>query len=252
MDEEPRVRTRALIAIAAVVTVAGIGMLLAPSLYEVVDKGEDVRPYDSGVVYKIRVADSVTFYAAEESQPDMDAISGSVLVALTVASLITLLVLRTAGKDLRLRRFYALASLGFGLLAVDEFFAIHETIGHNLPLLTDLPGIERPDDALFTLLVIPAIVFVYAYRDILFGTRRLQWLFAGAFAAFALAAGSDIIGVSADEPLEVISGACILGGFASLIAGHLATCIVQPAAAGLKPSAPADTDAVPMGASSSN
>jgi hypothetical protein len=244
-------KTRALIAIAAVVAAAGVAVLLAPSLYEVVEKGDDVRPYDSGVIYKIRVADSVTFYAAEESQPDMDAISGSVLVALTVASLITLLVLRAAGKDLRLRRFYALASLGFALLAVDEFFAIHETIGHNLLPLTDLPGIERPDDAVFTLLLIPAIIFVYAYRDILFGTRRQLWLFAGAFAAFALAAGSDIVGVAADEPLEVVSGACILGGFASLIAGHLATCIVRPAAAGLEPSMPARPDAVPTGTSSS-
>jgi hypothetical protein len=243
-------KTRALIAIAAVVAVAGVGMLLAPSLYEVVDKGDDIRPYDSGVVYEIRLADSVTFYAAEESRPDMDAISGSVLVALAVASLITSLVLRAAGKELRLRRFYALASLGFALLAVDELFAIHETIGHNLTLLTDLPGIERPDDALFTLLLIPAIVFVYAYRDVLFGARRLQWLFAGAFAAFVLAAGSDIVGVSADEPLEVISGACILGGFASLIAGHLATCIVQPATAGLEPATSPPADAVPTGTSS--
>lgn len=228
-------KTRALIAIAAVVAMAGVGMLAAPSLYEVVDEGDDIRPYDSGVVYEIRVADSVTIYAAEESRPNMDSISGSVLVALAVASLITSLVLRAAGKELRLRHFYALASLGFGLLAVDEFFAVHETIGHNLPVLTDLPGIERPDDALFSLLLIPAIIFVYGYRDILFGTRRQQWLFAAAFAAFALAAGSDIVGVAADEPLEVISGACILGGFASLIAGHLSACIVAPPTADFEP-----------------
>lgn len=240
-------RTRALVAIAAVVAVAGAGMLLAPSMYEVVDKGDDIRPYDSGVVYEIRVADSVTFYAAEESRPDMDAISGSVLVALAVASLITSLVLRAAGKELRLRHFYTLASIGFALLALDEYFAIHETIGHNFSVLTDLPGIERPDDVLFSLLLIPALIFVYGYRDILFGTRRLRWLFAGAFAAFVMAAGSDIVGVAADEPLEVVSGALILGGFASLIAGHLASCIVQPEAPGLEPSAPARPAGAPTG-----
>ena len=222
-------------------------MLLAPSMYEVVDKGDDIRPYDSGVVYEIRVADSVTFYAAEESRPDMDAISGSVLVALAVASLITSLVLRAAGKELRLRHFYTLASIGFALLALDEYFAIHETIGHNFPVLTDLPGIERPDDVLFSLLLIPALIFVYGYRDILFGTRRLRWLFAGAFAAFVMAASSDIVGVAADEPLEVVSGALILGGFASLIAGHLATCIVQPEVPGREPSTPAPPAGVPTG-----
>lgn len=235
-------KTRVLVAISVVIALAGLTMLAAPSLYEVVDKGEDVRPYDSGVVYEIRIGDSVTFYAAEESRPDMDAISGSVLVALAVAALITLLVLRAAGKPRRLRRFYALASLGFALLAFDELFAIHETIGHNLLPLADLPGIERPDDAVFSLLLVPAIVFAYVFRDILFASRRLQWLFAGAFAAFALAAGSDIVGVAADEPLEVISGAFILGGFASLIAGHLSACIVAPAAPAPGAAAAADLE----------
>ena len=222
-------------------------MLAGPSMYEVVDKGRDVRPYESGVIYKIRVADSVTIYAAEESQPDMDAISGSVLVALAVATLITLLVLRAAGEDRRLRRFYALASAGFALLAVDEFFALHETLGHNLLPLTNLPGIERPDDLVFAALLIPALVFAYAYRDIFLCTARLRWLFGGALVAFALAAGSDIASVSADEPLEVISGACILGGFASLIARHISRCIAAPVAmADPEPSAPARApDAAP-------
>lgn len=239
-------KTRALIAIAAVVAAAGVAVAAAPSMYEVVDKGDDVRPYESGVVYKIQVADSVTVYAAEESRPDMDAISGSVLVALAVAALITSLVLRAAGKDRRLRRFYGLASAGFALLAIDESMAIHETIGHNLLFLTDLPGIERPDDFLFAMLLVPALAFTYVYRDILFGSTTLRWLFGGAFAVFALAAGSDIASISADEPLEVISGACILGGFASLIVGHLSTCIAAPAA-DVEPSALVHLDAVPAG-----
>lgn len=229
-------RTRALVAVAAAVALAGVGLLLLPSLYEVVDEGRHVRPYDSGSVYEVRLADSVTFYAAEESRPDLDVISGSVLVALATATLMMLLLLRATGSDRRLRRFYGLASAGLALLAVDEFVAVHETVGHNLLPLTDLPGVERPDDVLFAAMVVPAVVFVYGFRDILLGSRRSRWLFGAALAAFALAAVSDIAGAAADEPLEIVSGACILGGFVSLIATHASACLApratseQPAA----------------------
>lgn len=223
-------KARVLVAISAAVGVAGLVMLMAPSLYEVADKGEDLRPYDSGVVYQIQLGDSVTFYAAEESRPDMDAISGSVLVALATACLIAALILGYARRSSRLRRFYQLAGAAFALLALDEFFALHETVGHNLLPVTDLPGIERPDDVVFAALLIPALVFVYAYRDILLSSPRTRWLFGGAFAAFGLAAASDIAGASADEPLEILSGAFILGGFLSLIVAHLSPCIVEPEA----------------------
>jgi hypothetical protein len=213
---------RALIAIAAAVVVAGLALMLLPSLYEVVDQGRDVRPYDSGSVYEIRLADSITVYAAEESRPDLDAISGSVLVALATAALMMMLLLRTIAGDERLRRFYALAAAGFALLAFDEFFGAHETIGHNLLPLADVPGVERPDDVIFALLAIPAIAFVYLFRDVMFESRRSRWLFGAALVTFGLAAMSDVAGVSADEPLEVITGACILGGFVSLVATHAA------------------------------
>jgi len=228
-------RTRALVGIGALVIAAGLAMLALPSFYEVVDEGRDVRPYDSGKVYEIRIADRVTVYAAEESRPKLDSITGSVLVALATACLIALLVLRASGGDARLRLFYALAAAGFALLALDEFFAVHETIGHNLLPLADLPGVERPDDVIFALLMVPALAFVYAFRDILLETRRTRTLFGGALLAFALAALSDIAGLAADEPLEVVCGALILGGFASLLATHISICLADPQAGPARP-----------------
>lgn len=200
-------------------------MFLAPELYSVVDKGRDVRPYDSGVVYEIRLFDSVTVYAAEESRPDPDAISGSAMVALATAALMTALLLGAAGAQTRLRNFYALAAAGFGFLAIDEFFALHETFGHNLLFLSDVPGVERPDDVLFALLAVPAAVFLYLFRDVVTSSRRSVNFFVAAIVLFVLAGISDLAGVGTDELFEVLSAGAIVAGFVSLIALHLSAAL---------------------------
>jgi hypothetical protein len=229
-------------ALAAGVAIVALGLLmfLAPSAYEVVDKGKDVRPYESGVVYKIKVADTVTVYAAEESQPDMDHISGSALVALATASLIAALLLGAKGGPSRLRTFYSLAAAGLGYLAFDEFFAVHETVGHNLPFLSDLPGIERPDDLIISLYLIPALAFLYYFRDVFTSSSRAVKFFAAAIAGFVLSGLSDIAGMSVDEPLEVITAAMIVGGFISLLVTHLAGLgdYASPDSAAAPPAAP--------------
>jgi len=204
-------------------------MFFSPSLYEVVDTGRDLRPYESGVIYKIRVADSVTVYAAAESKPDMDAISGSVLVALATAALFAALLLAALGAERRLRLFYGLASAGFAFLAVDEFFAIHETVGHNLIFLANVPGIERPDDLIIAAYLVPAAAFLYYFRDIMASSRRAIAFFAAAVSLFVLAGACDLAGLILDEPLEVLSAACITAGFATLIAAHV-TAAIKPVA----------------------
>lgn len=235
-------RKYAILGAGLVIAAAGLAMVLAPSLYEVVDKGHDLRPYESGTIYEIEVADILTVYAAEESQPDTDAISGSAMVALAAVALMTHLLLAAANAPRRIRRFYALASAGFAFLAVDEFFAVHETIGHNLLLLADLPGVERPDDAIFALYLLPAAAFLYVFRDVILGSPRAVRFFVAALGLFALAGASDIAGVGADEPLEVLSAACIVGGFVTLIVGHL-----SPALDLERGRAPASAEASPRG-----
>lgn len=211
----------AIFALGLAIAALGMAMFLAPSIYEVVDKGRDLRPYKSGEIYEIRVADSVTVYAAAESQPDTDLISGSALVALATAALMTFLLLGALGGARRLRQFYAVSAAGFLFLASDEFFAIHETVGHNLLFLSDVPGIERPDDLIIALYVVPAAVYLYYFRDVLTESRRALGFFAAAIGIFVLAGLSDIVGIRADEPLEVLSAACIAGGFVALIVAHL-------------------------------
>jgi hypothetical protein len=228
-SRRPLTRRPAVIAVALAVFGVGLmAMAFAPSLYEVVDEGRDLRPYDAGEVYEIRIADAVTVYAAEESRPELDRISGSALVALATAALMTCLLLGAARGPRRLRLFYGLSAAGLAFLALDENFGVHETIGHNLPFLADFPGVERPDDLIIALYLVPALAFVVYFRDAITSSRWAVRLFAAALAAFALAELFDLAGLPADEAVEMVSALCIVGGFAALIATHLSTVLGLP------------------------
>jgi hypothetical protein len=198
--------------------------MLAPSLYEVQDKGRGpaIVPYEgTGLIYKIRVLDSFTLYADSESRPIPDKLSSSALVAAATMMLMTALLLSAAGSDRRLRRFYGIAAAGLLVLAADELFAFHETIGHNLRFLADLPAVERPDDAVFALMGVAAVAFAWAFRDVLTANHRaLQVLSAGA-ALFVLAAFGDVVGSGLEEPAEVLSGILLLIGLVIMAASTL-------------------------------
>jgi uncharacterized membrane protein len=214
-----------LIAFAAAVAVALVALvLLAPSLYDVVDKGKGppIVPYEhSGVVYKVRVLDAFTLYADEESRPSADKLSSVGLVAAAAMALMTLLLLNAAGSKRRLRRFYALATAGLAYLALDELMAVHETLGHNLQFLANLPGVERPDDLVFLSYGIPLAIFAWSFRDVLFANRRAVQLFAIGTVFYAVAAAADLAGVALDEPSEVAAAACLGAGLVLLTAGTL-------------------------------
>jgi hypothetical protein len=201
-----------------------IGFSQASSLYDVVAKGSGppIVPYEgTGVVYKIRVLDLVTIYADEESRPIPDKLSSVGLVATATMALMALLLLTAARSERRLRRFYLLLTLGIAYLAADELFAFHETIGHNLRFLTDLPGVERPDDLVFLSYALPVGVFAWLFRDIFLAHRlAVQLLVAGA-AFFAIATVGDIVGVGVDEPAEVVASVLLLAGLIVLTARTL-------------------------------
>jgi hypothetical protein len=195
----------------------------APSFYEVVDKGPYVRPYspDPGSVYEVRLFDAVTVYGDRESRPRPDEATATALVALAVAALMTALILRATGAPRRLRLFYAIAAGGAGFLAVDEMVAIHETLGHNLPFLADLPGVDHPDDPIVALYALPALAFVIAFRDILAASAPSCALFGAGMVFFAFAAAADLIAAPAEELFEVLASACLFAGFVVLIVLHL-------------------------------
>jgi hypothetical protein len=214
------------VVIAAVVVVVGLAALAtqASSFYDVVDKGrgEPLVPYEgTGLIYKIRVLDLFDVYADEESRPTPDKISSIGLIAAASMSLMTLLLLSAANARPRLVRFYALATAGLAFLAADELFAFHETVGHNLQFLTDLPGVERPDDVVFLLYGVPVAIFAWSFRDVLLSERTAVRLFALGAAFFVIAAAGDIAGVGVDEPAEVVAAISLVAGLAVITAAAL-------------------------------
>jgi hypothetical protein len=212
----------ALIAVAgAVVVVIAAAVLLAPGpAYDV--RGEADVPYDAGTVKEVRVLDSVTVYVDGERKPGPSVIGGIALIVLATAAFMTAIALWLSGAARRLRTFYLLAAAALGYAGLDELFAIHESIGHNLQFLADVPGISRPDDLVIALYLIPAAAFAYVFRDVLLSSRQAALALGAALGLFALSTAGDLLGkTTVEEYLELCSGICIAAGLGMLMFWHL-------------------------------
>jgi hypothetical protein len=222
-----RDRRRLFVASIAVIVVVLAGLASqVSSFYDVLDKGrgQPLVPYEgTGLIYKIRVLDLVNIYADEESRPTPDKLSTVGLVGAASMSLMTLLLLSAVAAPDRLRRFYAFATAGLAFLAFDELFAFHETLGHNLRFLADLPGVERPDDIVFFLYVVPLAAFAWSFRGVLLSNRNALGLFAVGTVFFGISAAADLAGVGIDEPAEVVASLCLFAGLAVITVAVLRT-----------------------------
>jgi hypothetical protein len=215
--------------VVAIVVLAGALLSVAPSLYEVRDKGRDLVPYDGGLVYEIRLADTATVYADGDSRTDPDMVTGVALAALSAVALMTFLLLSSAGRGPDVRRFYGLTAAGLAFLSADELLSLHETVGHNLQFLRDvLPAAGRPDDVIVMAYAIPAVAFLMHFRDVLFATRRLKLLVGASLALFAISAVGDARSVPIEEPAELAASVCAVAAVITLVSGHLATTFGLP------------------------
>ena len=203
-----------------------VGLLVAVALiaapgppYEL--RGEASVPYNAGTVKEVRVLGSMTVYVDGEPKPGAQVIAAIGLLALAAASFTTALALSLAGAVTRLRNFYLLVALGLGYAGIDELFAIHESIGHNLQFLADVPGITRPDDVVIALYLLPIALFAYAFRDFLLSHRAASILMAAGLALFAMSSAADIASLHVEEYLELIAGLCVGLGISMLMYWHL-------------------------------
>ncbi|HZO61129.1 MAG TPA: hypothetical protein VFB51_15690 [Solirubrobacterales bacterium] len=215
-------RVIAAAAVAAASFLAVVALLAAGGGRPYDVRGEADVPYKAGTVKEVRVLDSVTLYVDGEPKPGPSVIGGIGLIALATAAFMTAAALRIAGRRGRLIAFYLLIAAGLGYAGMDELFAIHESIGHNLQFLADLPGVTRPDDLVIAAYLIPAAAFAFVFRDILLSHRGAAAALAGGLGLFALGTGADIAGAtSAEKYLELLSGMCIAAGLALLMYSHL-------------------------------
>jgi hypothetical protein len=242
-------RSKLLVA-AGVVVLLGLG--LVASTYEV--QGNAAVPYDAGTVKEVRVLDAVTVYVDGEPKPGANVLGGIALLVLGTAAFMTAAALRIAMARRRLALFYLLAALGLGYAGLDELFAIHESIGHNLRFLADVPGVSRPDDLVIAMYLIPALAFAYVFRDVFLSDRLAAMALACGIGFFALSTLADLTSLRVEEWLELVAGLWIATGLVLLIRTHLKQNLqIRVGVVGRSPAAeapqPAPPGKVPAGTS---
>jgi hypothetical protein len=209
-----------------VLAIAGFGagavaaaLLLDGSLFSM--QGPVDVPYPAGEVKELRVLGAFDVYVDGEPRPGASVFGAIALFMLATACFTTFAALRFAGAQQRLRWFWLIAAGGLGVAASDELLAIHESIGHNLPFLADLPGVKRPDDVLLALYLPGALAFAWWFRDVLREHRLTFACMVGAMAFFALSAASDLASIRVEEWFELVAGLFVATGLIALMHRHL-------------------------------
>jgi hypothetical protein len=225
-SQASRLRSRRLVIPALVLALGGVAaatflVTASSSLYEVEAEGRHLLPYPTGDVYRVRVFDTFTIYADGESRPAPSTIQGPFLVALATAAFMTFFFLQRARAHPQVVQFYLVASAGLAVVAFDELLAVHETVGHNMRWLADLPGVQRPDDVLVLLYLIPLAYCAYRFRAVLAESRRALWLLGAGVAFFSLAVLTDLASAPLEEGFEFLSVASILAGLVTLFLHHV-------------------------------
>jgi hypothetical protein len=208
--------------------IAGLGagafaavLMLTGSPFDL--RGQVDVPYPAGEVKELRVLGAFDMYV--DGEPKLGAsIFGSIaLFMLATASFVTFGALRFAAAPKRTRWFWLIAAAGLAVAAADELLAIHESVGHNLPFLADLPGVKRPDDVLLLLYLPAALLFVWSFRDVIRAHRLTSACMIAALGCFAASAASDLVSLRIEEWFELAAGLFIAAGLIALMHRHLKT-----------------------------
>ena len=222
---ESRISTRKWTAILALAGLAA-GLLLAAlalqgSLYDV--RGPVDVSYPAGEVKEVEVLGGLDVYVDGEPKPGFSVFGAIALLMLATACFVTFAALRFAGAHRRRMSFWLIAAAGLAVAGADELLALHESAGHNLPFLADLPGVERPDDVLMFGYLVGALVFAWSFRDLL-GEHRLTYrCMIAAIGAFALSAAGDLASKRIEEWFELIAGLFVATALVTLMYRHLKT-----------------------------
>jgi hypothetical protein len=209
-------RALLVLAVAAGVALVVLAAAVAAS-YEVVRKGQ-LFSYSQGKIYEIRVLDLVDVYVEPEVtalDPLLDLFNASLLLLVTGMALFGFALLRSLGGAGagRVRTFLLITALGTGYLAADELLGIHESLGHNMRFLADIPGNEQPDGAIVVAYLALVCVYLYAFRDLLLSSPRAKRLFALGAALAVAAVAMDVVDGPLEEVGESLAALIFLTGF---------------------------------------
>jgi hypothetical protein len=209
--------------VVALLIAAGV-LIASLATAEVLERGA-LLPYTPMTVERVRVLGGVDLWIAVESLTRLDVVNALILGAGSVLAVATALRLRgRPGQHIaRLVVLFALLAAGFAFLAVDEFVAVHETVGYNLDFLAELPGVKSPEDVVFALYAVPSLAFFYGFRNHLAASHWGVRLVAVGVALFILAAGLDVADALLDEQwVEPLASLALVAGFELIGLRHLA------------------------------
>ena len=207
-------------AVAGVAAAAlAVVVLLSGNAFE--DRGPVHVSYPAGEVKEVRVLGLADVHVDGEPKPGFSVLGSMALFMLATASLVTAAALRIAAARPRIVRFWLIVAGGVAVAGADELFAIHESVGHNLPFLADVPGVERPDDLLLALYLPAALACGWWFRDVLAQHRPTLALLAGGVALFALSVSGDLLSLQAEEWFELLAGLSVAAGLIALMRRHL-------------------------------
>lgn len=204
-------------------------LVLLKSNYEVVEKGH-LLPYTFGTIYKVRFFDLVDVYLEPERRRlSSDLITGGALIYISALSLVFLIIIARAGNARHRKAFwmFLLMAVGAGYLAADETLGIHESIGHNLQFLRNLPLIDRPDDAIIMSYAVPTLLYLYVFRREIFVSRAAIMAMLMVVIFGALAAVADLTGWALEELLEVASIFSLVAAMLLLGMHHIADLLIS-------------------------
>jgi len=176
----------------------------------------DVLPGTDDAVDRATVLDRFTFYVSKSRIVGLDVLNGMILVSISAIAFLVVLGLIRARAAERLQWFFLTASVGAGYVALDELAAVHESLGHNLRFLGDIPGVDHPDDVILALYIVPAVAFLVSFRDVLRSSRLPLALFAGSIGLFVLSVLFDLAKIEVEDAVEVLGALVGLAGFIAL------------------------------------
>jgi hypothetical protein len=216
--------------VVAVVSLLGVALLRhAP----VVAEGHLLPFLGDYVVYRVRVA-GIELYV-DKSFGRGDIVTSAFLIGLAAYALWLAWTLHRRGVP----TFQPLliAAGGALFLAGDDLLSLHETVGHNLGFLTDVPGVDHPDDVIMGLYALMVTAFCWCHRHLApAGSRaRAAWLVAASLGATAVLL--DMLPIeSAGHVEEGLEAACALALFVGALAtGQLLLSASRPAASSTVP-----------------
>jgi hypothetical protein len=213
------------VALGIVLITPVLGFLTLIENHGFVDTGE-LASQMQGLVDRILI-DSSALFAKPDHHLGEGVLSAFFLSGIGFVSLTFGVMLAWMRRELRHEsvRFFLLVFLGMGFLTADALLGIHETVGHYMVFLTDLPYFDRPHDLIVVLYAIPAILFLAKFRKTILASRGALVLLDTAVAFFMVSAVSQVFKHPVEQVSELLFWMCTIAAVMKLGLRHLAVAL---------------------------